>query len=633
MSKPADYASVFETLNLSTSDTMDPNVTITSSPLDWRDTLRSSLPRLVLGEATDAQFKISSVLGRGGMGIVHLAYQAALGRFVALKTVPQDRASRDSENALLQEARVMGLVEHPNVVPVHVIGQDDNGRPLIVMKRIDGTAWSTFLDGKAEVPSDDVLGFHLGVVLALCRAISFAHSRDLLHRDIKPENVMIGKFGEVYVLDWGLAASMSTDVPFVPFIGASDAVVGTPAYMAPEMTVGLGCDVGVHTDIFLIGAVLYHVVTGNPPNRGQSLFDVLACAYEGRARPYPEDVPSELREICERAMAHEPGARYETVDELRVAVEAFTAHRNSYDLAATAHERLVALRAIAVDGDSDEVHRLFGETRFGFLSALQIWDANVDAQEGLQACLRAMIDHEISQNNVAAARALMAQLSAPDPELAARIDELERQLGQEAAKLEKLAYDYDENVGIGVKRWVVAVMAGLFVLPPVLERVAPIETVPTWLHWITTDGTRLAVGAWGFAFLPFMIAILYVTFTRLGDHKSSRIFAEGLFIMYVVGFGARSSIFWADAPIHLALGGEAAVFSVALMMLGIAVDRRLFPPGVVFMLAALAVAMTPAYPVPIFCGAASLACMMYVAGDILRRFVPGLSRRPFARED
>jgi serine/threonine protein kinase len=120
----ADFRTIWATLELD--ETVRIDATVASGVAhDWRDTLRNSLPQLPLGEADDAQFKIAGVIGRGGMGVVHEAKQRSLARAVAIKTVPDDKVSRLAENALLQEARVMGMVEHPNVVPVHIIGQDE----------------------------------------------------------------------------------------------------------------------------------------------------------------------------------------------------------------------------------------------------------------------------------------------------------------------------------------------------------------------------------------------------------------------------------------------------------------------------------------------------------------------------
>lgn len=613
MSDRPDYATVFETLHLPLDETLglDIGATMGVDALDWRDTMRASLPHLPLGSDESAQFRIAKVLGQGGMGVVHLAYQAALGRHVAIKTVIEGRSSREAENALLQEARIMGLVEHPNVVPVHIIGQDANGRPIIVMKRIDGTAWSEYLDKRVEPDSDDPLGFNLTVLLAVCRAVSLAHDRHILHRDLKPENVMIGRFGEVYVLDWGLAVTMAEDVPYVPSASDSDTVVGTPAYIAPEMTVGEGKLLGPHTDVFLLGAMLYHIITGEPPNRGESLFDVLAYSYEGRPRPYPADVSPELRDIAEKAMAHAPQDRFASADALREAVEGFLSHRNSHVLAETALQRLDELDSLDSE-EIDEVHRVFGEARFGFMSALSIWPENPQALDGLNRCLRRMIELELEQENVKGARAVAAQLPEPDPDIEARINALQERLDAEAARLAKIAYDYDESVGFGTKRGIVGVMAVLFLIPPGIHRMVAGAAVPAWGTPLTNDIDTFVACIWALTFAPGIIGFVLRPPKKVANHKSSRIFAKGLLAMYTVGFGVRTMSLWADVALHHAMGAEAAVYGSSLMMLGLAIDRRLFTPGIVFVLAGLATAHFADHCCDIFCGGAFVACLTFI---------------------
>jgi serine/threonine-protein kinase len=607
-----EYPTLLETLDLPDVEDDELGATIRKVPSDWRDTLRASLPILPVGTQRESQFKIAQVLGQGGMGVVHLAHQQALGRDVAIKTVSDAQRSRDAENALLQEARVMGVIEHPNVVPVHVIGQDDAGRPVIVMKRIDGTTWDDYVEGRAQTDGDDPLGFHLSVVTAVCRALSFAHDRGILHRDIKPENVMIGRFGEVYVLDWGLAVSLEPNTPYIPHAGAAHEVVGTPLYMAPEMARGDAADLGKHTDVFLVGASLYHCVTGEPPNLGRTLYDALARAIEGHPRDYPEDVPSELRAICEKAMAHSPEQRYASIDELREAVEAFASHRNSHELVATARERLQMLKAKIAGGHEDAVHEAFGEAKFGFVSAQQIWPENPEARRGLQACLQTMIEFELTQKNIPGARSLLAQLPFADEKLEARVDALARELEEREAKLVKLAYDYDENVGITARRWVIGAMAAVFaVMPAALNSMRGL-VVPEPLRWITDDPVLLSANASALLFVPVLAVLVLATRERLKSHKASRIFVEGLLLMYVVGVGARTTTLWAGVSLKHAAAAESAIFSCGLMMLGLAIDRRLFAAGCSFLLTVPAIMLVAGHTIEIYCAGAVLACLAFL---------------------
>ncbi len=612
-----DYQTIWNTLEMDRTVQIDQTM-VSNTPNDWRDTLRNSLPHLPVGEGEDAQFQMAGLIGRGGMGVVHEARQRSLAREVAIKMVPPDKVSRSAENALLQEARVMGMVEHPNVVPVHMIGQDDSGRPVIVMKRIHGTPWSDYIDGAAEVPDEDALTFHLEISKAACRALSFAHDRGIIHRDLKPENVMIGRFGEVYLLDWGLAVALRDNVGKIPLADTSDEVVGTPAFMAPEMTVGRGDRLSHRTDIFLLGSTLFCAITGYPPHDGDSLFAVMSAAYMGRRRDYPVSIPSELREICDRAMALDPADRFQTADEMREAIDAFLAHRASHTLVADARKRLFALREAIVAGDEDTVHQVFGEARFGFASALKIWSENEDAITGLQDTVVAMIEFEVDHENLAAARALYVQLPQPDETVFATIEALAEELGTREAKLKKIAFDYDESVGISERRWLIGVMGSLLFFAP-LYKWFFVEgwTVPESFQRWTTDPVVFVTVIFGFTFLPILAAIIFVTAKYYSHHKVSRIFTAGLTVMYIFGMIARSMALFGDVPLHNALAMELGVHCSGLFCLGLAIDRRLGRAGFVATGTMVSVLLFPAYAVELFCfglGLASIAFATFKGG-------------------
>lgn len=152
-----------------------------------------------------ASFETLDTLGQGGMGIVFRARQAALEREVALKRLNTDEI--DLHPVFLSEAQVMGRLEHANVPPVHSLTHDENGVPVLAMKLVRGAAWSALI-GAGEL----LLADHVRLLLRVCDAVAFAHSRGIIHRDLKPDNVMVGDFGEVYVVDWGVAAAIDDDV-------------------------------------------------------------------------------------------------------------------------------------------------------------------------------------------------------------------------------------------------------------------------------------------------------------------------------------------------------------------------------------------------------------------------------------
>ncbi|MCZ7681391.1 MAG: protein kinase [Sandaracinaceae bacterium] len=169
---------------------------------------------------------LRGTLGEGGMGIVRLATQRSLGRDVAVKTVKGSQAAERATGALLREACVMGLLEHPNVVPVYDLVVGDAGEPAIVMRKIEGSSWASVMHDpaalRARFDAEDALEWNLRVLAQVCNVVDFAHSRGILHRDLKPENVMLGEFGEVYVVDWGLAVALREGLgPAIPPLSGS----------------------------------------------------------------------------------------------------------------------------------------------------------------------------------------------------------------------------------------------------------------------------------------------------------------------------------------------------------------------------------------------------------------------------
>ncbi len=186
-----------------------------------------------LAGSLDGKINFERTLGEGGMGIVHLATQATMGRHVAVKTLRDGASDVEATLRILREAWVTGALEHPNVVPVYDVAVDARGAPVIVMKRIEGRHWGELLVSPDEVRQrfavEDPLDWHVRTLASVCNAVHFAHSRGILHRDIKPENVMIGAFGEVYVLDWGIAVSLHDDPSGrLPLVSQAHGVAGTP---------------------------------------------------------------------------------------------------------------------------------------------------------------------------------------------------------------------------------------------------------------------------------------------------------------------------------------------------------------------------------------------------------------------
>ncbi|MGH7271478.1 MAG: serine/threonine-protein kinase, partial [Polyangiaceae bacterium] len=214
------------------------------------------------GGALAARYALGEVLGEGGMGVVRACHDQRIGRDVALKTVRDEHSSRaDLVARFLREACVQGQLEHPSIVPVYDLGYDGDGRAYFTMKRVRGATFEQIVAALRRGSDDAARSFPLrkllGAFATVCHALHFANSRGVIHRDLKPGNVMLGDFGEVYVLDWGLAklrlSAASTDADDVPVqspaaqgsVGshvsgksAGGATMGTPGYMAPEQVRG-----------------------------------------------------------------------------------------------------------------------------------------------------------------------------------------------------------------------------------------------------------------------------------------------------------------------------------------------------------------------------------------------------------
>jgi serine/threonine-protein kinase len=424
-------------------------------------------------QGASPQFRIGDVLGEGGMGVVRVAEQIALDREVAVKTL-KPQAGRGEAPQLLREARVTGVLEHPNVVPVYALGRDNEDRPLLVMKRITGRSWGSILDEvpKAERLDDDFLRQHLAILKQVALAVHYAHAKGFIHRDLKPENVMIGGFGEVYLVDWGIAVSKRPGEG-VPVARECTAIEGTPAYMAPEMAAGDGEHIDERTDVYLLGAVLHEIITGEPPHSGRTIMQVLTHAFASAPHDYRPEVPRDLAAICHRAMARFNDDRYPDAAAFADALDEFIAHRSSTQLSDEARDRLEEARAIFARRDEpssvggaerqgERIYALLSESRFAFSQALRSWPENEAAIAGLQATLELMIEHELARDAPMAAASIVPQLPRDNPSLAARVARAVDRKKKRDAELLALAHDVDASIGAGTRRIISTLVATLW---------------------------------------------------------------------------------------------------------------------------------------------------------------------------
>jgi serine/threonine protein kinase len=430
--------------------TIEPPRLASSGGLAAIDALRA------LGATLGGRIEVHDTIGEGGMGVVHLATQATLGRHVAVKTLRKGIDDHNAALRILREAWVTGALEHPNIVPVHDVGVDATGAPVIVMKRIEGHPWSSLMRDPEALArlfsAHDALEWNLRTLASVCNAVHFAHSRGILHRDLKPDNVMIGEFGEVYVLDWGIAVSLTPDPSgrLPPASQATD-VAGTPHYMAPEMLLGDPGAYSPRTDVYLLGGIFYEIFAGEPPHRGDSVHAIVTDILLSSPRFAP-GFPPEARRICQKALGREPRDRFESAEALRVAIEEYLRHRGSRKLARDAKESCLRLQKVLETEPPGEerklaVAHLLGECRFGYHAALSAWPENEAARHGLDAALLLVIDHLLAEGDAWAADALLREVSAPPAGVVERVQSAVRAREQEEERLRRMQSDLDPRVG------------------------------------------------------------------------------------------------------------------------------------------------------------------------------------------
>lgn len=546
------------------------------------------------GRETMPEIEYGRKLGEGGSAEVVAARQMSLQREVAVKRHRRDREA--AREVLLQEAWVTGRLEHPNIVPIYRLGRDEQTNPLMVMKRIGGVSWEELLadPGKAprEFESEDPLDWHLEILTDVCDAVRYAHDRQIIHRDLKPQNVMVGAFGEVYVLDWGLAVGVGPKPgPRVPKASAIDQAAGTPAYMAPEMVEADGANHGPATDVYLLGAVLHQIITGEPPHDGDTIRKIMLQAYRSEPPEFDDEVPNRLAAICRKAMARDPADRYETAGEFRSALVDFERRRESLALADRAEQRLEELRVQVEQGAGDqeaELYETFGECRFGFERALEIDEDNDRAQAGLQAVMEVMVERELEEGGYKAASLLLADLPEPRPDLEDKLEQLraaERDREREFEQLKEREREHDVSRGRRAR--------SLFVLAMGWIWGALNYSASSFGGAVSGPFGELGVVIPSVLGVGCVIAGLIWGRRELLQNTANRQLVVGLLVIAVGILTIRQGAVLAEVPMSFAVALERLVSGVSAALLGICIDRRVLVAGATYFAGGLVSLMLP----------------------------------------
>ncbi|MFO0981145.1 MAG: bifunctional serine/threonine-protein kinase/formylglycine-generating enzyme family protein [Planctomycetota bacterium] len=335
------------------------------------DDLAELITRVVERSSTASRYTLGQSIARGGMGEILSVWDKDLRRQLAMKLFEDAAILRDGVlpdvvqrrlMRFLEEAQVTGQLDHPGIVPVHEFGLDHQGRFFFTMRLVKGSTLKDVFELLEGEHPDWSQTRVLSIMLKVCEAMAYAHSKGVIHRDLKPANVMVGRFGEVYVMDWGVAriighrdlhdlrlragaaaAQSAIDTarqselladPDSPILTMDGDIVGTPSYMAPEQARGHVDEISARADVYSVGAMLYQLLTGRmpyvPPNARISCRTVLACVLERPPQPILElnpAVPPELVAICEKAMARDPDDRYPHMQLMAEDLRAYLEHR------------------------------------------------------------------------------------------------------------------------------------------------------------------------------------------------------------------------------------------------------------------------------------------------------------------
>ncbi|BBM88046.1 protein kinase domain-containing protein [Candidatus Uabimicrobium amorphum] len=377
-------------------------------------TLNEQQPGTLSGQTTDDNlrdgnlsipsrrndYEIFFEINRGGMGTISCGRQASLKRDIAVKQIlPQNRNIASHRQKFISEALVTAYLDHPNIVPVYQLSYDEEQNVILSMKLIDGVSWKTLLrENSTQEERNDKLIDNIKILINVCNAVAYAHNKGIIHNDLKPDNIMVGKFGEVFVMDWGISVDISDEKKEPRTLHKSEVVkpMGTPSYIPIELAEGRGCDIGPWTDVYLLGAILYELITGRPPHYQETVWLSLISCREGLLPKFDDDISEELQGICYKALSKNKESRYQSIQEFQRAIEDYLKHRESIAIEEKARfvlqkcqnnvEHLMKNHVKMQETQRNRLYSEFAQAVAFFEQAQMLWRGNYPAHRGeLQA--------------------------------------------------------------------------------------------------------------------------------------------------------------------------------------------------------------------------------------------------------
>lgn len=577
------------------------------------ETLRShapkagpALPRLGIQHRRDrsGDYELRDVLGKGASGEVFSAMQHSLRREVAVKRMRDDVTTMDP-GGLVREARILGKLEHPNVVPVYALGSDPTGRPAFAMKRVEGVPWRSLI--RYPEAHRDLLGgrspleAHVDILRQLCGALARAHSLGILHLDVKPDNVMVGAFGEVYLVDWGVAAA-SRPGTIEGLKRSGGRIIGTPAYFAPEQA--RAEDATEQTDVYLLGACLYEVLTGRPPRSEESVTEAVRAASRGHYDPLPDTGTGVLHILVRAAMAVDPAQRPRNAMAFATALTEGHAASLAETLVVGAEASAHALIARLDDGDATEVAQLLSDARRGYEAALNHAPHYKRAKEGLQWILRVVAREELKRGQVEQAKALvaadpqLAQEMAPAIEAAESARRERAQTAEERRWLKDLARGRHRRLTVLSASWAAVVLVAWWAVGAHRFGQAHIDYPPM----ILTLTFLVAVGG---LLLPY-------------ERGAARRRVLGNLTAFAAG-AAQLMLFWgAGWPAAAALTAVLWTAGTAGLVVALTADRHLLPAALWIVTGAVAAVGLPDIVWEVAAASMTLAALSAVLSEFTR---------------